>query len=52
MKVVTVYDMSGSKVLETNNTATIDCKALPSGTYLFSIAFANGIKTTEKIVKK
>ncbi|WP_060875431.1 peptide-N-glycosidase F-related protein [Myroides odoratus] len=52
VKVVTVYDMSGSKVLETNNTATIDCKALPSGTYLFSIAFANGIKTTEKIVKK
>lgn len=52
VKTVEVYDMSGSKVLATKNTAIIDCKALPSGTYIFSIVFANGIKTTEKIVKK
>ncbi|WP_410880104.1 peptide-N-glycosidase F-related protein [Myroides sp. DW712] len=52
VKTVEVYDMSGSKVLATKNTTTIDCKALPSGTYIFSIVFANGIKTTEKIVKK
>lgn len=52
VKTVVVYNMSGSKVLEAQHTTTINCKALAEGTYIFSIVFANGIKTTEKIVKK
>lgn len=52
VKTIIGYDMRGSKILEAKNTSTIDCANLPSGTYIFSIVFANGIKTTEKIVKQ
>lgn len=52
VKEVVVYTMSGSKVLEAKNTSTINCKSLTAGNYIFSIVFDNGIKTTEKIVKK
>lgn len=49
---IEVYDSKGSKVMEVKGESKIELHFLSSGTYLLHLTFANGIKTTERIVKK
>lgn len=46
-----LYDMKGSKVREAKQVNTLDISTLSSGKYILNIAFSNGIKTKENIVK-
>lgn len=47
-----LYDMKGSKVMEAKQVNTLNISKLSSGTYILALAFANGVKTKETIVKK
>ncbi|WP_326981741.1 choice-of-anchor J domain-containing protein [Chryseobacterium sp. MYb264] len=51
VKSSTVIDMTGRSLLNTN-TANADLSALPKGTYLLQVEFADGTKTSEKIIKQ
>lgn len=46
-----VFDITGKQV-KTVRHSTIDITELPSGMYILELEFLNGIKTTEKIIKK
>ncbi|MGE8555079.1 MAG: choice-of-anchor J domain-containing protein [Chryseobacterium jejuense] len=51
VKSASVIDMSG-KTLNKTESGNTDISALPKGTYLMKVEFADGTSTTEKIIKQ
>ncbi|WP_267403331.1 MULTISPECIES: T9SS type A sorting domain-containing protein [unclassified Chryseobacterium] len=51
VKSSTIVDMTGRSVLK-SDTAKADLSALPKGTYLLQVEFADGTKTSEKVIKQ
>ncbi|MDR0799436.1 MAG: carbohydrate-binding protein [Dysgonamonadaceae bacterium] len=49
---VTVYDLSGKKLLEKQNASSVDLSALKAGVYLVEVQAASGERNTYKIIKK
>ena len=48
---VTVFDVSGRKLIECHNTSSVDVSALESGVYLVRVVGDNGA-TMAKVVKR
>ncbi|WP_223608546.1 T9SS type A sorting domain-containing protein [Chryseobacterium sp. OSA05B] len=51
IKMISVLDMSGKTVIETDSGKT-DLSSLPKGTYIIKAALTNGTSITEKVIKQ
>jgi hypothetical protein len=50
--VITVFDLSGKKLIEEKNNTSVDISALKTGIYTISVLTPEGEKTIHKVIKK
>jgi hypothetical protein len=49
---VTVFDLSGRKLIEKRNDPSVDLSSLKAGVYIVSVSAASGEKKSSKVIKK